>query len=104
MFHQVFCKLYAALVDCRPPVGHGTVDWSICDGFRWRHRVAGCKQASLTLFPPEQNGHHFADDIFRCVFVNKRCWVLITISLKFVPKRPIGLDNGLVPNRRQATI
>ena len=60
--------------------------------------------------PPGQNGHHFADYILRCIFVNEKFHILIEISLKIVPKGPIdnkssnGLDNGLVPNRRQAII
>ena len=44
--------------------------------------------ATLT-HPPGQNGRHFADDIFRCIFVNEKFCILIWISLKFVPKGPI---------------
>ena len=32
-----------------------------------------------------QNGSRFADDIFRCIFVNEKFCILIGISLKFVP-------------------
>ena len=39
--------------------------------------------------PPGQNGCHFTDDIFRCIFVNEKFCILIKISLKFVPKNPI---------------
>ena len=38
--------------------------------------------------PCGQNGRHFADDIFRCIFVNEKLCVLIEISLKFIPKSP----------------
>ena len=38
---------------------------------------------------PRQNGRHFADDIFKCIFVKENVWILIKISLKFVPKGPI---------------
>ena len=41
---------------------------------------------------PGQNGHHFADDIFKCVCVNEDISILIQISLKFVPK-------GLIYNK-----
>ena len=34
-----------------------------------------------------QNGYHFTDAIFKCIFVNKKFCILI--SLKFVPKGPI---------------
>ena len=31
---------------------------------------------------PRQNGHHFADDISECIFLNGNVWILINISLK----------------------
>ena len=37
---------------------------------------------------PGQNGRHFADDIFKCIFVNENVRIPIKISLKFVPKGP----------------
>ena len=34
-----------------------------------------------------QNGRHFADDLFKCIFLNENVWMSsIEISLKFVPK------------------
>ena len=39
--------------------------------------------------PLDKNGHHFIDDIFRCIFVNEKFCILIKISLKFVPKGSI---------------
>ena len=41
---------------------------------------------------PGQNGRHFADDIFRCIFVNERFCISIQISLKFDPR-------GLIDNK-----
>ena len=38
---------------------------------------------------PRQIGHHFSDDIFKCIFLNENVEILIKISLKFVPKGPI---------------
>ena len=46
--------------------------------------------------PPGQNGHHLADNIFRCIFVNQKFAILITISLKFVPKGPFDNKPPLV--------
>ena len=46
--------------------------------------------------PPEQNGRHFADDIFRCIFMNEKFCIAIRISLKFVPKSPIDKKSALV--------
>ena len=37
-----------------------------------------------------QNGRHFAGDIFKCIFLNGNVWILIKISIKFVPKGPIN--------------
>ena len=45
---------------------------------------------------PEQNGRRFADDIFRCIFVNEMVCILIKISLIFFPKGPIDNDPSLV--------
>ena len=37
-----------------------------------------------------QNGLHFPDDIFKCIFLDKNIYVSIKISLKFFPKGPIN--------------
>ena len=57
----------------------------------------------------QQNGRHFADDIFKCILSNENIWIPLKISLKFVPKGPInhikiGSVNGLAPTRQQAII
>ena len=39
-------------------------------------------------YPPGQNGRHFANDIFICIFVNETFCILIKISLIFVSKGP----------------
>ena len=33
-----------------------------------------------------RNRRHFADDIFKCIFLNENVWIALKISLKFVPK------------------
>ena len=45
---------------------------------------------------PRQNGRHFADDIFNCIFLNENIGILINISLKFVPKGQINNIPSLV--------
>ena len=45
---------------------------------------------------PRQNGRHFPDDIFKCIFLNENVWIRIKISLKFVPKGPINNCPSLV--------
>ena len=84
---------------------------------KWKNiKCEGCALYPLPCIPtlwyfnPGQNGRHFADDIFRCIFVNEKFCILINIILKFVSVGPI--DNNpslvetmvLVQNRRLAFI
>ena len=50
----------------------------------------------LNTLRPRQNGRHFADDIFKCVFLNENVWIPIKITLKFVPQGPINNTLALV--------
>ena len=43
-----------------------------------------------------QDGHHFPDDIFKCILLNKDVLILLDISLKFVPKGQINYIPALV--------
>ena len=73
--------------------------------FRWRlgtwkagkslvlGKSDGCR---LNTLRPRQNGRHFADDIFKYIFLNENIWISIKISLKFVPKGPINNIPALV--------
>ena len=47
--------------------------------------------SSLNTLRLRQNGRHFADNLFKCLFLNDNVRIFNTISLKFVPK-------GLVKN------
>ena len=42
---------------------------------------------------PRQDGRYFPDNIFKCIFLNENEWILIKISLKFVPEGPISCSN-----------
>ena len=50
----------------------------------------------LNTLRPRQDGHHFPDDIFKCIFLNANVYISIKISLKFVPKGPINNIPALV--------
>ena len=50
----------------------------------------------VNSFPPGQNDHHFADNIFKDIFMNEKLCILIQISPKFVPKGPIDNKSVLV--------
>ena len=54
------------------------------------------KLTLVNTLRPSQNGRHFADDIFKCIFLNENVWISIKISLKFVPKGPINNIPALV--------
>ena len=62
----------------------------------------------INTLKPRQNGQHFADNIFKRMFFNGNFWILLKISLKFVPKglinSSIGSDNDSPPSRRQGII
>ena len=45
---------------------------------------------------PRQNGCRFADDIFKCIFLDENVSISIDISLKYVPKCPINNIPALV--------
>ena len=54
----------------------------------------------------ERFGQRFAGDILKCIFFKGNVYILIQISLKFVPKRSwqyiiTSSVNGWAPNRRQ---
>ena len=46
---------------------------------------------------PRRNCCHFADDFFKCIFLNENMWILLKISEKFVPKVPINNILSLYP-------
>ena len=45
---------------------------------------------------PRQDGRHFADDIFKRIFLNENVSISIKISLKFIPNGPIDNIPALV--------
>ena len=45
---------------------------------------------AINTLRPRQNGRHFADDIFKRIFLDENIRISIKISLKFVPKGPIN--------------
>ena len=46
--------------------------------------------------PSGQHGHHFTDDIIRCIFMNETFGIFIQFSLKSVPKGPIDNKAALI--------
>ena len=50
----------------------------------------------LFMDPPGQNGRHFADDTFKCIFLDENFCISIKILLRFVSKGPIDNTPALV--------
>ena len=50
----------------------------------------------INTLRPRQNGRRFADDTFKCIFLNEDIKISIKISLKFVPKGQINNIPALV--------
>ena len=50
----------------------------------------------INTLRPRQNGRRFADEIFKWIFLNENVWILINISLKFVPQGSINNIPALV--------
>ena len=53
--------------------------------------------SNITL-SPEEKGHRFTDNIYKCIFVNGKSCIHIHISLKIVLTDNVGSGNGLGPN------
>ena len=49
----------------------------------------GSSLALLTHWDQDKMAATLADDIFKCIFLIENVWILIRISLKFVPEVPI---------------
>ena len=68
------------------------------------------QQLAFNILSLKQIYFHFADIIFNFIFLKENVWILLKISLEFVPKIRIykysstGLDNGSVPTKQKAII
>ena len=63
------------------------VSMQIGQGVLWQLAPVGkCCHDIINTLRPRQNGRHFADDIFKFIFLNENAWGSFNISLKFVPK------------------
>ena len=50
----------------------------------------------VNILRMRQNGCHYTDNSFKCIFLNENVCISIQISLKFVPKGPINNITALV--------
>ena len=61
----------------------------------WNH-IKNSATFSINTLGPRQHRHRFVDDIFKCIFFNENCCVLIKTSFKYVCKGPIDNTPVLV--------
>ena len=61
-------------------------------------QLAECIQqcATSNSYPPGQNGHNFANNIFKRIFLNENVGTLIQLSLKVFANGPIDSKSALV--------
>ena len=92
-----------------PELDHIPWDWIDAECISWQYwwlsatavtqvhllAMEYCSRALNTL-RPRQDGRHFADDIFTCIFFNENCCILNKFSLKYVRKGPIDNNPALV--------
>ena len=71
----------------------GTETGKVCDNLVSTMAVIVLAPSTLR---PGQNGCHFANNIFKCIFLNENVWTPIKVSLKFVLKGPINNIPALV--------
>ena len=64
---------------------HDTMQWEISEWMKL-----------FNTLRPRQNERRFADDIFKCIYLNGNVWISIKISLNFVPQGPINNIPALV--------
>ena len=61
------------------------------------HQKGAHNKYGFNSSPPVQNGRHFADDAFKCIFVKEKvCILIFQTSLKIVSKGPIDNIPALV--------
>ena len=66
--------------------------WRPWTEYSYNHLALPWVQSIYTIntLKPRQNGRHFADDVFKRIFLNENIWIQINISLKFVSRAPIN--------------
>ena len=71
--------------------------WWVNFPFAWVcHVIPWLLYNAVNTLRPRHNGPYFADDIFKCIFLNKNVCISLKISLKFVPEFQINNISALV--------
>ena len=67
-----------------------------CASMPQLQRCFGQTTIEVNILRPRQSGRRFADDTFKCIFLNENVRISFKISLKFVPLGPINNIPALV--------
>ena len=90
-FHLLFSFMYGwAIFHQREGIWHSVARLPVGQQDFWR---------GFNTLRPRQNGCHFTDNIFKCIFFNENFWILNEISLKYVPYGLIDNLEALVQIR-----
>ena len=73
-----------------------SVAFSLVQSMLFEDSKSGSRPWIINTLRPRQNGQHFPDNIFQCIFVNDSVWILNTSWLKFVHRGPIDNNTALV--------
>ena len=84
----------------------GRLFWGACETlvkqppfFYGAHWLTKATSSCLSHWGRDKMATKFADEIFKCIFSNENIWILIDISLKFVPKGQINNIPALVQSQ-----
>ena len=78
---------------CGPPP---PAQWPHSNTGASKYIASGTGSELFNTLKPEQNGCHFADNIFRCILLNDNFHIPIWISLKFVAEGWIDNKSALI--------
>ena len=76
-------------------IRHQPIEW-INDVQVLRCLVASQGHNDFNTLRSRQNCYHFADDIFKGIFLNENVWISLKISLKFIPEGAVDNIAALV--------
>ena len=71
-------------------------DWMTFENWTFRITDTSPMGRWVNTMRSRQNVRHFADNIFKCIFLNEDIWISINISMKFVSKSRINNIPALV--------
>ena len=90
--NNMWCSPLTGLIwDKQTPKGRVKI---YSGGYLSTHDMMGLLYINSSPHP--QNGRHFADDIFKCIFLNEKFCIFIRILLKYVHKSPIDNKWALI--------